>query len=126
MISINHDPSLLRLNRRPTESLHGDPQKALVEISRRIEVSNLRRGSWHADLHKREQLREEEIRKGEEEKTENVNRLFLFNRIYERLEENSLIIADGWDFAATASYMLQPRNPLTWLDPGPFGTLGVG
>jgi acetolactate synthase-1/2/3 large subunit len=27
---------------------------------------------------------------------------------------------------ATASYVLQPRGPLSWLDPGAFGTLGVG
>ena len=27
---------------------------------------------------------------------------------------------------ATASYILRPRGPLRWLDPGAFGTLGVG
>ena len=27
---------------------------------------------------------------------------------------------------ATASYVLHPRSPLSWLDPGAFGTLGVG
>ena len=35
-------------------------------------------------------------------------------------------MADGGDFVATASYVLRPRGPLSWLDPGPFGTLGVG
>ena len=35
-------------------------------------------------------------------------------------------MADGGDFVATASYVLRPRRPLSWLDPGPFGTLGVG
>jgi thiamine pyrophosphate-dependent acetolactate synthase large subunit-like protein len=27
---------------------------------------------------------------------------------------------------ATGSYVLHPRKPLSWLDPGAFGTLGVG
>jgi thiamine pyrophosphate-dependent acetolactate synthase large subunit-like protein len=27
---------------------------------------------------------------------------------------------------ATASYVVRPRAPLSWLDPGVFGTLGVG
>jgi len=27
---------------------------------------------------------------------------------------------------ATAAYVLRPRGPLRWLDPGAFGTLGVG
>jgi hypothetical protein len=35
-------------------------------------------------------------------------------------------VADGGDFVATGSYVLHPRGPLTWLDPGAFGTLGVG
>ena len=37
-----------------------------------------------------------------------------------------MIVADGGDFVSTASYVLRPRRPLSWLDPGPFGTLGVG
>ena len=42
------------------------------------------------------------------------------------MDDNSIVIADGGDFVATASYILAPRGPLTWLDPGVFGTLGVG
>ena len=33
---------------------------------------------------------------------------------------------DGGDFVATASYIVKPRKPLCWLDPGVFGTLGCG
>ncbi|HET8796769.1 MAG TPA: thiamine pyrophosphate-dependent enzyme, partial [Thermoanaerobaculia bacterium] len=33
---------------------------------------------------------------------------------------------DGGDFVSTASYIVRPRAPLSWLDPGVFGTLGVG
>jgi acetolactate synthase-1/2/3 large subunit len=40
--------------------------------------------------------------------------------------ENALLVADGGDFVATAAYVVRPRGPLTWLDPGAFGTLGVG
>ena len=42
------------------------------------------------------------------------------------LPEDSVIVADGGDFVSTASYVLRPRRPLSWLDPGVFGTLGVG
>jgi acetolactate synthase-like protein len=35
-------------------------------------------------------------------------------------------VADGGDFVATAAYTVSPRQPLSWLDPGVFGTLGVG
>ena len=36
------------------------------------------------------------------------------------------LVADGGDFVGTASYTVRPRSALGWLDPGPFGTLGVG
>jgi acetolactate synthase-1/2/3 large subunit len=40
--------------------------------------------------------------------------------------DDAVMVADGGDFVATASYILRPRGPLAWLDPGAFGTLGVG
>jgi thiamine pyrophosphate-dependent acetolactate synthase large subunit-like protein len=42
------------------------------------------------------------------------------------LPEKSVLVGDGGDFLATASYVVRPRGPLTWLDPGVFGTLGCG
>ena len=40
--------------------------------------------------------------------------------------DNATFVADGGDFVATASYVLRPRGARRWLDPGVFGTLGVG
>lgn len=45
---------------------------------------------------------------------------------YVHLNEDSIVIADGGDFVASASYILQPRSPLAWMDLGVFGTLGIG
>ena len=42
------------------------------------------------------------------------------------MDDDAVIVGDGGDFVATASYILKPRGPLKWLDPGAFGTLGVG
>ncbi len=42
------------------------------------------------------------------------------------LDDDSVLVADGGDFVGTASYTMSPRGPLRWLDPGVFGTLGVG
>jgi len=42
------------------------------------------------------------------------------------LGDNSILVCDGGDFIGTAAYTVRPRQPLSWLDPGPFGTLGVG
>jgi len=55
-----------------------------------------------------------------------VNPLELVHELEEHLPDDSVIVADGGDFVATTSYVVRPRGPLRWLDPGAFGTLGVG
>lgn len=37
-----------------------------------------------------------------------------------------IVIGDGGDFVGTAAYVLKPHGVMTWMDPGPLGTLGVG
>lgn len=55
-----------------------------------------------------------------------VNPMDLFFKLESLLPKNSILVADGGDFVATGSYILRPRGPLSWLDPGAYGTLGVG
>lgn len=46
--------------------------------------------------------------------------------ILQYLPEDAILIVDGGDFIGSAAYIVHPRGPLQWLDPGVFGTLGVG
>ena len=81
---------------------------------------------WVAQLRKRDQERDEEIRRKAETPGELINPLHLCQKIEQVIDPDSILVADGGDFVATASYIVKPRNPLSWLDPGVFGTLGVG
>jgi acetolactate synthase-like protein len=63
---------------------------------------------------------------GDQDGKELVNPLRLFHELEATLPDNSILVADGGDFVATAAYTLRPRGPLSWLDPGAYGTLGVG
>ena len=42
------------------------------------------------------------------------------------LDENTVVIGDGGDVVAAVSRVLRVHRPGHWLDPGPFGCLGVG
>jgi acetolactate synthase-1/2/3 large subunit len=42
------------------------------------------------------------------------------------LDEDAIVIGDGGDIVATFASLYQPGAPGSWLDPGPFGCLGVG
>jgi acetolactate synthase-1/2/3 large subunit len=55
-----------------------------------------------------------------------IDPLHFFVRMEEAMADDAVLVVDGGDFVATASYIVRPRAPLSWLDPGVFGTLGVG
>lgn len=42
------------------------------------------------------------------------------------ITDDTILCADGGDFVSSAAHLVRPRGPLQWLDPGAFGTLGVG
>ncbi|KAK7084954.1 hypothetical protein SK128_003302 [Halocaridina rubra] len=82
---------------------------------------------WVSTLRERDVEKEAANKKMAEELPDvHLNPMKVFNELEELLPSNSILVADGGDFVATAAYILRPRGPLTWLDPGAFGTLGVG
>lgn len=123
LISVNRSEEDLRQNRKPDLAVHGDPGLLLKGIAAAM---NGWKGEWLDTLRNRDQEREREIDAQAVASGDLVNPVQLFRELESRLAENSVLVADGGDFVATASYILSPRRPLSWLDPGVFGTLGVG
>ena len=124
IIALNKSKKDLAKNRRPYLQLKGDPSRSIYEIAKTINTPDCE--AWLEELQQMEQKRENEILAQAEMDTEFVNPIKACTTINDVLDENSIIIADGGDFVGTASYVLRPRAPLSWLDPGAFGTLGVG
>lgn len=123
LVSINRNRVDLTRNRRPTVAVEGDPMNFLVDMAAGSEPHT--GDSWKQQLRQREQQREDSIRlNGKAAK--GLHPVQLFIELDSRLKENTIIVADGGDFVGTASYILRPRTPLSWLDPGVFGTLGIG
>ncbi len=125
LIAVNRSRRDLRLNRRPTLALRADPGHALRQLAPTAAPSP-RWNPWIERLQQREAQREAEIRDRAAAPVEGVNPLAFLLELDHFLEDDSLIVADGGDFVASAAYILRPRGPLGWLDPGVFGTLGVG
>lgn len=54
-----------------------------------------------------------------DEKTEHhLNPLKVLHHVDELMAEDSIIVADGGDFVGSAAYIMRPRGPMRWLDPG--------
>ncbi|KAL5007513.1 hypothetical protein ScPMuIL_016319 [Solemya velum] len=111
---------------KPTVAIQGDAGNFLVELSEQL-------GGYKCDPDWLQQLRDRDT--GQEklneekclEKTDvHLNPVKVLHALETVMSDNTIMVADGGDFVGTASYILRPRGPLSWLDPGAFGTLGVG
>jgi acetolactate synthase-1/2/3 large subunit len=124
LVSVNRSRRDLRLNRRPTQGVLADPGAFLRALAAGAIDGDW--ADWAAQLSERDRRREAEIESQVAETEGAIDPLHLFRRLDAHLEEDSVLVADGGDFVATCSYTVSPRRPLSWLDPGAFGTLGVG
>lgn len=124
-VAVNRSKDDLTRNRRPTVAVHGDPGIFLQMLAAAAGgVPDF--SPWIDQLRTRDDARNAEIARQATEPTGFINPVHLCQELERTLPDNTILVADGGDFVATASYIIQPRRPLTWLDPGPFGTLGVG
>lgn len=146
LIAANRSAKDARLNRKPDIAAIGDAGlflQALAQASSAVDAggsstgpaepvevpaapTHSRHAGWITSLRARDAQRELEIDQQAQASGEFVNPIALFRALEKAAGDNAVLVADGGDFVATASYVLHPRAPLSWLDPGAFGTLGVG
>ena len=126
VVSANLSNSELRKNLRPDVAVKMNAGDFLRELAQHMEGPTDSWSEWFDTLRKRETARDEEITAQAATQGELINPVHFFMRLEEKLSDDAVIVADGGDFVATASYIVRPRAPLRWLDPGVFGTLGVG
>ena len=126
LIAANRSAKEARMNRRPDIAAIGDAGLFLERLAAPLAQAGRRWASWIEDLRTRDLKREAEIEEQARPQGEFVNPIAFFRALEQAADENAVMVADGGDFVATGSYVLHPRGPLSWLDPGVFGTLGVG
>lgn len=124
VVSVNRDRAELNKNRRSTLAVCADADlfvRALAEAGARTSCA-----AWRIRLAERDARRDAEIVAQSALAVSPLNPLAVCQAVDGALSDASTIVADGGDFVGTASYVLRPRAPMRWLDPGVFGTLGVG
>jgi acetolactate synthase-1/2/3 large subunit len=126
LIAANRSAKDARLNRRPDVLALGDAGAFIRQLADAAGTPGTAWAGWCDTLRSRDAEREAEIDTQAAVPGEHVNPLAFFRTLETEAGDNAIFVADGGDFVATASYVLRPRAPLSWLDPGAFGTLGVG
>jgi acetolactate synthase-1/2/3 large subunit len=126
LIAANRSAKDARLNRRPDVLALGDAGQFIGGLADAMGAPGSGWASWRDTLRGRDAERETEIDTQAAVPGAHVNPLAFFRALEAEAGDDAVFVADGGDFVATASYVLRPRSPLSWLDPGAFGTLGVG
>ncbi len=127
LISANRSAIDLKRNRRPNIGALADAGLFLRALAETLKPDTSKHWEeWQELLLDRDRTREAEIESNAAKSGEFINPVNLCRSVDSQLPDSSVIVADGGDFVGTASYIVKPRKPLGWLDPGVFGTLGCG
>ena len=126
VVAANLSGEELRKNRRPQVAAQIHPADFLRRLADAAGPGEGRWAEWLGSVRAREEARDAEIAGQARTSGELVDPVHFFLRLEEKMADDAVIVADGGDFVATAAYTVRPRAPLSWLDPGVFGTLGVG
>ncbi|VDP29983.1 unnamed protein product [Heligmosomoides polygyrus] len=107
-------------------SVQADVASTLVQVA--IQAGYRVPTEWVDELRKKEDEKEEAnaTKMTAELAAGHINPLNFLARLDKKLPDDAILVADGGDFVGSAAYIVRPRGPLQWLDPGAFGTLGVG
>ena len=127
LVSANRSRGEIAKNRKPALAIPGAPELFLRGLARCATGPRPDWTAWREELRARDAARDGEIAaQAAADAPGGLNPLRVCRGLEAALADDSVIVADGGDFVSIASYVLRPRRSLSWLDPGPFGTLGVG
>jgi thiamine pyrophosphate-dependent acetolactate synthase large subunit-like protein len=126
LVTINRSKTDLTLNRKPALAIHADPFESICTLAESAGPPPRHWTPWIEALRSTDGQRDSQIAAMAQTAVEGVHPIRLLQALDDFMDDNSILVADGGDFVGTAAYVLHPRRPLRWLDPGPFGTLGVG
>jgi acetolactate synthase-1/2/3 large subunit len=126
LVQIHADPTELGRNRSPDVGIVGDCAAVLGILSDAVKAPSSGRGDWLRHLRKAEEAWWNEHRPDLESDAAPLHHYRLAAELDRVLDSGTIVIGDGGDVVAAASRVVRIHRPGHWLDPGPFGCLGVG
>lgn len=125
---IHVDATAAALGRRPVEvGLVGDVASVLRDLHGLVRGRpQPERAGWLAGLRAHDAKKDAENAALAREEGQPMHALRFLKEVGDALDEDTLVVGDGGNIVALAGKTLEVSKPGHWLDPGPYGTLGVG
>jgi acetolactate synthase-1/2/3 large subunit len=126
LIHVHGDPRELGRNRVPDAAIAGDCAAVLGILADGVKGPEKGRAAWLERLRAAEAEWWEAHRPEIESGSSPIHHYRLGRELDRVLDPGAVVIGDGGDVVAAVSRVLRVHRPGHWLDPGPFGCLGVG
>jgi acetolactate synthase-1/2/3 large subunit len=126
LIHVHGDPRELGRNRVPEAAIAGDCAAVLEILADSVETPTDDRAAWLERLRSAEAAWWDDHRAEIESDASPIHHYRLGAELDKLLDAGTVVIGDGGDVVAAVSRVLRIHRPGHWLDPGPFGCLGVG
>lgn len=123
-IAIDVDGSELGRNRDIQIPLIGDSRSVLRQMLHSAKRAS--HSGWVAELRAVEEKSLSKQRARELANDTPISHFRFARAVADAIDDDTIVIADGGNIVSVTAKVLDRRVPGTWLDPGPFGCLGVG
>jgi acetolactate synthase I/II/III large subunit len=125
VIQVDVDGAHIGRNRSVEVGIVGDPGKVIEQLLAEG-VETAEEPSFTADVRDEENRLRDEARTGMDSDAVPIHPQRFAREIRDFLDPDATVVGDGGDIVGITASIIQPRKPGYWLDPGPFGCLGVG
>jgi thiamine pyrophosphate-dependent acetolactate synthase large subunit-like protein len=126
LVHIHADAAELGRNRAPDAGIVGDCAAVLGILADGVKNRRAEGDDWLTRLRAVEASWWDEHRAQIESDASPIHHYRLGAELDRVLDPETVVIGDGGDVVAAVSRVLRVHRPGHWLDPGPFGCLGVG
>ena len=125
VIQVDVDGRHIGRNRPVDLGIVGDPGKVIEQLVGEG-IGSPQEPDWTAEVRDEERAKNERAAEGMESDAVPVHPQRFAREIRDFLDPDATVVGDGGDIVGISASIVQARRPGYWLDPGPFGCLGVG
>lgn len=125
---IHAEPVASLVGRHPVDvALVGDLRATLVELHARLHGRPMvDRAAWLQKLRAHDDKKRAQNEEGARAEGAPMHALRFLREVNDAIDEDTIVVGDGGNIVALAGKLLDVSQPGHWMDPGPYGTLGVG
>lgn len=125
VIQVDVDPVHIGRNRPVEVGIVGDPGRVMEQLLAQG-VGRVAEPSWTGEVRDEERRLRAEAQAGMTSDAVPIHPQRFAREIRDFLDPDAVVVGDGGDIVGISASIVHVRHPGHWLDPGPFGCLGVG